>query len=229
MNKNNEKPVILFVKYPQAGAVKTRLGEQIGADEAAGLYKCFAADLIGTVSSNSSLTICYDPSVSEKEFIDWLGVQHSYIPQSGSDLGARMKNAFEQVFDTGLKEAVLIGSDAPDLPIDLIDRAFSAFETYDAVIGPSSDGGYYLIGFSRQRFLPEIFDGISWSTETVFQDTMKIFDQNDNKVRTLPLWYDIDTVKDLKALILRNEHTAFRKSETIAYLQKMKRGGKCYV
>ncbi len=140
-----------------------------------------------------------------------------------------MKDAFEQVFEKGLEEAVLIGSDAPDLPVDFVNIAFSAFETHGAVIGPSSDGGYYLIGFSRQSFLPEIFDGITWSTETVFQDTMKIFDQNDNKVRTLPLWHDIDTVSDLKALILRNEHTAFRKSETIAYLQKTKRGDKCYV
>lgn len=229
MNKNNEKSIILFVKYPRAGAVKTRLGEQIGADEAAELYKCFVTDLIGAVSSSSNLIICCDPSISKKDFIDWLGDRHSYIPQSGSDLGARMKNSFKQVFDMDIAEAVLIGSDAPDLPVDFIDLAFSAFETHGAVIGPSSDGGYYLIGFSRQSFLPEIFDGIGWSTETVFQDTMKIFDRNDNKVHTLPMWYDVDTVEDLKALILRNEDTAFRKSKTMAYLQKMERRGKCYV
>jgi glycosyltransferase A (GT-A) superfamily protein (DUF2064 family) len=86
------------------------------------------------------------------------------------------------------------------------------------VIGPSSDGGYYLIGFSKAHFLPDIFDGISWSTEYVFQQTIDVLKGHSTDVHILPQWFDVDTPADLRELIERNRNTAFNKSKTFTYL-----------
>ena len=83
---------------------------------------------------------------------DWLGGQYPFYLQNGSDLGRRMKNAFKKVFEEGIQTAVLMGTDFPDLPEKIISSALSGLETHDAVIGPTIDGGYYLIGFRKKTF-----------------------------------------------------------------------------
>lgn len=215
-----EQSIILFVRFPERGRVKTRLAEDIGVESAWILYKYFVLDFLETVSRGDRvLKICYSPTESGEGMKDWLGGEHSYMPQHGRNLGEKMRNAIGEVFRQGCSETILTGSDIPDLPPALIESAF-AFSRHDAVIGPSRDGGYYLIGFRKETFLPEIFEGIAWGTDRVFAKTMEIFAGSKYNVRRLPLWQDVDRLEDLKALYQRNSKTPFAGSRTMAYLSR---------
>ena len=129
-----------------------------------------------------------------------MGEDYLYMPQKGEDLGERMRNGFIQTFAEGFKRVILIGSDIPGLPLEFIEEAFTSLRDKDAVIGPSLDGGYYLIGFRNKTFSPKVFEGIPWSTEKVFEETMKVLEKERLTVHTLPRWRDIDTIEDLKNL-----------------------------
>ena len=94
------------------------------------------------------------------------------MPQTGDDLGERMEQAFVRVFSEGFREAILIGSDIPGLSSGTVQEAFASLAGHDAVIGPANDGGYYLIGFTRRAFYPEIFHSMPWSTPAVFRETL---------------------------------------------------------
>jgi rSAM/selenodomain-associated transferase 1 len=142
--------------------------------------------------------ICFYPKNALEGLKEWLGDQHHYIPQKGKDLGERMSNAFRKAFDTGFKRVVLVGSDIPDLPLEVIEEAFISLKEEDAAIGPAYDGGYYLIGFKEKTFSPQVFERMAWGTERVFEDTMKVLKNLNQRVHTLPYLRDIDTVDDLK-------------------------------
>ena len=223
MNRDSRNCVLFFVKYPVSGRVKTRLAEQIGQDAAADLYRNFVADILTTLKSlDVSLRIVFDPPGSKEQFQRWLGKECSYIPQLGQNLGQRMKNAFLQVFREDFKRVVVIGSDSPDLPAEYLDLAFGVLDTNDVVIGPSSDGGYYLMGFTRNTFLPEAFERISWSSNKVFKQTIDILQQYKQSLYLLPQWHDIDTLVDLKSFLQRNENSVFSKSATMSYFVEHK-------
>jgi glycosyltransferase A (GT-A) superfamily protein (DUF2064 family) len=130
-----------------------------------------------------------------------------------------MRNAFEDVFDEGFDAAILIGSDLPDLPKQFLELAADTLETHDAVIGPSSDGGYYLIGFTKAGLLPDAFEGVTWSTDSVFDQTISILNKDKRKTHLLPPWHDVDTLADLRSLWLRNQDTDFSKSRTLSFLK----------
>ncbi len=119
-----------------------------------------------------------------------------------------MRNGFIDGFAMGYRRVVLIGSDIPDLPLKFIAEAFSALEEKDAVIGPAYDGGYYLIGFKKPTFVPEVFERVAWGTQTVFEATMKVLKGLSQRVQILKPLRDIDTVDDLKNL---NESSHFPK------------------
>lgn len=129
-----------------------------------------------------------------------------------------MANAFKQVFSEGMEKAVIIGSDIPDLPESFIINAFAALSTHDVVIGPSVDGGYYLIGFRHDTFMPSVFKRISWGTDTVFLQTTKRLKKS-HKVYLLPLWSDIDQLDDVKRLFERSINTPFKNSRTISFIK----------
>jgi uncharacterized protein len=208
----------VFVKFPERGKVKSRLAKNLDEDTVVSLYRYFVYDLLETLKkSRYCFNICFYPPDSGKKVSDWLGKQYSYMPQKGKDLGERMKNAFQEAFLEGFSKVLLIGSDIPDLPVAIIHKAFES-DNYDAVLGPSLDAGYYMIGFKKNTFLPEIFEGIEWGTEKVFENTMDIFRKNNYKVHSLPVWQDIDTLDDLRALFERNRDTRFRNSQTMAFL-----------
>jgi len=129
-----------------------------------------------------------------------------------------MELAFRHAFAEGRTRAVLIGSDIPDLPTSVVSGAFRALDGNDAVIGPARDGGYYLVGFRSDTFLPGIFRGIPWSTATVLADTLAVFEREGRKVHRLSLWRDVDTIDDLKDLMDRSRNSNFSSSLTMAYL-----------
>jgi rSAM/selenodomain-associated transferase 1 len=227
MNRDSKNCVLFFVKYPALGKVKTRLAEQIGQDAAADLYRNFVTDILATLKSlDVNFKIVFALGNSQEQFQQWLGKEYSYIPQVGQDLGQRMKNAFLEAFNEGFKDVVVIGSDSPDLPRKYLELAFTALDTNDVVIGPSSDGGYYLIGFTREAFLPEAFERISWSSNKVFEQTVNILKRYSQSLYLLPQWYDVDTLADLESLLQRNEKSAFSKSVTMHCLLEHKLGDK---
>jgi len=218
-----KKCVLLFVKYPTRGRVKTRLAEQIGEEAALGLYKNFVTDILATLKKlDVDFKIVFDPAESEDMFQRWLGKEYSYVAQVGQGLGERIKNAFLQAFGEGFDSAVVIGSDSPDLSAERLKLAFEGLCGDDAVIGPSSDGGYYVIGFAKDSFLPEAFDGIGWSSDRVFEQTSDILRGHGLKYRLLPVWHDVDNLADLKLFAQRNEKSAFSDSATMRYFAEHK-------
>ena len=206
---NEESCIIIFAKAPIHGHVKTRLAKDMDASVVLSLYRNFVKDIIDKISDmGHHIKIFYDPPGSESLSLmrEWLGDYHEFVLQTGSDLGQKMANAFEYVFKHGTRQAVLLGTDFPDLPKEIISDAIQILKIKDAVIGPAIDGGYYLIGFSSDTYLQTIFTDIAWGTSAVFQQTMDVFLSSGFEVHQLPKWRDVDVYDDLKDLIqsLRN-------------------------
>ena len=214
--------LILFLKYPERKRVKTRIAASLGDDFAFGLYTAFIKDLLviaGFVGADKILAIdgpASDPIAS----LDF-GTGYSVIRQNGKDIGDRMLNAFISVFNSGYKNAVLIGSDLPGLPTASVENAFAALNTTDAAIGRSTDGGYYIIGFKKETCSPDYFKGITWSTSSVFQRTMDKFNKSEKNVYILPEWIDIDDHNDLKQFYERNSNGTGIALYTMKYLAEM--------
>lgn len=199
--KLEDRCLLFFVKKPERGKVKSRLAAVIGGDSAVRLYKNLVAQMLSTLREGTfPLYICFFPKNAQKPIKNWLGREYCYLPQNGTDLGERMRNGFMEAFEMGFKRVVLIGSDIPDLPLELIEEAFTSLHKNDVVIGPAFDGGYYLIGFKDKTFSPQVFEGIAWGTQNVFDETMKKLKRFRRVVHTLPYQRDIDTVEDLMHL-----------------------------
>lgn len=214
--------VLYFVKVPAKGTVKSRLAEAVGADAAVEIYRRFVRDFLATLDRVSQPSvICYHPASAGRDIEAWLGPSRSYLPQEGPDLGGRMRDAFLRAFSRGFDRALLIGSDIPDLPPCVIEEAFDALRDHDAVMGPASDGGYYLIGFRRDSLVDEVFTGLTWSTGTVFSETMEIFRLRGTSVHVVQEWRDVDTIDDLRDLLERNKTGDFSDSATISLLRSL--------
>jgi rSAM/selenodomain-associated transferase 1 len=214
--------ILFFVKYPEAGEVKTRLAEYIGSKEAAELYRNFVLDLLTKLESTQlPFKICFYPEQKRELLMGWLGDGYEYSPQRGSDVGERMAGAFQEAFAGGHRRVILIGSDFPDLPKSFFEESLGALNTHDAVIGPAMDGGYYLIGFRHETFFHQAFEGMQWGTEGVFRRTLSILKDYRRRVYVLPVWNDIDTIEDLRQLIERSEGSGFATSKTMTFLSKL--------
>jgi len=223
MDNRSTNCILLFVKSPVAGKVKTRLAVEIGAETALELYKCFVEDLVSMIENvDSGFQLCFHPPDAMPQVKQWLGDQHSYMPQKGRDLGEKMKNALALTLDEGFTKVVTIGSDIPDLPEEFLRQAFARLDSFDAVIGPSSDGGYYLIGFSSNSFLAEAFDDVAWSTSDVFSQTLEKLKSHGLTVHLLPQWHDVDTQADLDDLVARIGNGHFSSSKTFDLIRRFK-------
>ncbi len=197
-----KRTLIVFVKSPIPGDVKTRLIPYLSGAEAADLYKCFVADILKNIAQVSLPTrtqIAYQPH-SRASDLSWLGLRNTpeLFRQEGRSLGERLIHAFGIAFGRGSQQVVIIGSDSPTLPHRYIEQAFLALQDNDVVLGPAMDGGYYLIGLSRPCL--KLFDDVAWSTDQVFERTKQNAQAQGYSLRTLPLHYDIDTIEDLMKL-----------------------------
>ncbi len=197
---NKRACLVVMIKYPEPGKVKTRLGREIGMDNAARLYKDFVSRLLATCSKISCKTVlsCH-PGRPVSDYRKWLGDEYLFIVQQGKDLGMIMQDSFEQAFDQGFSGVILLGSDIPHLPGDYIEKAINKLERSDLVIGPALDGGYYLLGINKKSFNDRIFKEIPWSTSRVFARTLKVIEDNNLTRFILPCLRDIDTLDDLNA------------------------------
>jgi hypothetical protein len=198
----DKRIVILFVKLPEKGKVKSRLARDVGEGPALLLYECMVLDAIDMLKRTKiPFRIFFDPPQELAALRSWLGKAYSLLPQTGIDLGERMELAFQLAFDEGAEEAVLIGTDIPALTASVVTDAFGAFKRYDAVIGPANDGGYYLIGFRKKSFTPSLFRTMTWSTDRVFEETLDRLRKAARTVLTLPEYVDVDTRDDLRVLL----------------------------
>jgi hypothetical protein len=210
----------MLIKSPDQGQVKSRLAASLPDGLVVHLYKSFVRDLISTLErGDHEFTICFYPPDAATSILEWLGTKRNYIAQRGHDLGARMANAFKDLFGKGFRNVIVIGSDSPDLPGHVFAEAFDYLKSCDAVIGPSMDGGYYLLGFKKETFLPHALEGIDWSTERVFRQTMEAFRKNAYTVHVLGKWADIDTIADLRAFFFRHAGNDSQCPQTMACLR----------
>lgn len=217
---NQQTCIVIFVRSPDKGTVKTRLTAVLDQDTVVELYRRFVLDLLGTLShGNFGLRICFYPAGAKRKVADWLGEGYVYAAQRGRDLGERLENAFLAAFAEGFRRVVIIGSDSPDLPGEILEEAVRSLALKDVVIGPSIDGGYYLIGFNADRFLTKVFRGIDWGTPTVFQRTMGVLSRHSYDVRVLRQWRDIDTYEDLVAFVREHELTPAGRLLTLDFLR----------
>ena len=194
--------LIVFAKNPIPNQVKTRLLPKLSADQAASLYCAFLMDWCETLAelSNVDVVIAYTPPEGGSDLQRLIGNNVTYIPQTGTDLGARLTSATQWACDNGYKKILIVGSDSPTLPLSYISQAILSLNFCDIVIGPSMDGGYYLIGFSSDNLnvvVPYIFEEIAWSTAHVLRQTVERIHTLNATFKLLPPWYDIDTPEDL--------------------------------
>ncbi len=221
----NDQCVIGFLKVPPRVPVKTRLSKSLGREIVVNLYKNFVLDVLEMLQTGRhTVVICFYPPQALHEITSWLGRDHGYdyLPQQGDDLGQRMENAFDKMFYKGYQRAILMGTDFPDLPGRIIDEAFESLHKNDVVIGPTVDGGYYLIGFNSHSFLPAVFDKMPWGSDSVFQKTVTVLKSNRSRIHFLPPWRDIDTYQDLEFFIKRHATQGSAASNTAAYLAGIK-------
>jgi len=190
--------LLYFVKYPTPGKVKTRLAKAVGDQEAARLYSELTRknlEMIGPLYQNNicDLVIVFDPPEKSEDIKRWLSLPCEYLPQCGGELSERLTHSFHEAFQRGGKRIMALGSDTLGLTTDIIQHGFKVLQSSDVVIGPAEDGGYYLIGLNS--FQPELFQGISWSTDTVLQQTCKNINKLGLSHQTLLPLEDLDEIK----------------------------------
>ena len=205
--------LIVFVKNPIPGAVKTRLQTRYTPDQVVALYTAFVRDVLARAESIDvdRRVIAFDPPDAESEVSALFGggvkALWEFVPQVQDDLGARMREALVQELDAGASAAVLIGTDIPSLPVHHITQAFDLLRAKDVVLGPSIDGGYYLVGVSKST--PEIFEDVAWSTPSVLSQTIDRIQRAGNTLGLVPPWFDVDTPDELDFLLAHARATIF--------------------
>lgn len=196
--QKRQKGIIIFAKYPEPGKVKTRLAASIGKEKAAEFY-----DNCAKKTKKECLKIVdleryffFAESKNYEKVMEWIGNGFHFYAQSNGNLGDRIKAAFQVVFKEGNDKVIIIGTDCPDLNNKKLEKAYKELKTNDVVIGPAADGGYYLIGTSK--FYPELFENIDWSTDRVFEQTIRNIEKLGLKSSKLEELRDIDTIEDLR-------------------------------
>lgn len=202
MNSSKYKnALVLFAKAPIAGNVKTRLQPIITPENSARLQEAFIKDSILLMNkiNNVEKFVYFQPEEKRYMFEKFIGDLPFHLNcQYGSDLGERMENSFRDLFDKGFSKAVIIGVDSPTLPKEYINKAFIEFDKAELVIGPSVDGGYYLIGFKEKIF--PVFSSVEWGSSKVLLRTEELIKKSRVKLSLLPIHYDIDTIENLRFL-----------------------------
>ena len=201
--KITDDTTIIFLRAPEKGKVKTRLAISMDTEQVLNLYKGFIHDTISASDPVSRIILYCWPPEKAQSIADWLKNKFYVFPQSGDNIGSKMANAFQELFDSGVKKAILIGTDIPDISQTIITQAFNELNRNDIVLAPAQDGGYYLIGFNNNTYYPAVFEGINWSTPIVLQETISIMKKNNYRYYLLPELNDIDTLEDLNNLVKR--------------------------
>jgi uncharacterized protein len=202
--------LLVFMKLPRKGYVKSRLGKSIGAEMATHLYaQSMSLTLQSASRSKKPWKICLASKKGLKEHAVWIPWSVSLDLQKGAGLGDRMAHAFESAFDEGRSRVVIVGTDCPSLNSKRIRQAFSSLTRKDLVLGPSRDGGYYLIGLKRSFFnsnptliKKRLFSNIPWSSPRVLKTTLKRVLSLSRRITLLRRERDFDERSDLTSGLL---------------------------
>lgn len=197
--------MIIFLKYPTPGRVKTRLAQSIGDEAAAAIYRASVELTLSRLDLfRPNTVVCVDPPADIDKTKQWLENAWHLRAQEGANLGQRLQAATRQAFSEGAKRVIVIGTDSPWLfPGDIM-RAFEHLESADVALGPTEDGGYYLIGLSKEA--PGLFEQINWSSSAVFKETVSRAGALKLKTSRLQLGYDLDYPADVERFV--NEESA---------------------
>ncbi|MBA2734248.1 MAG: TIGR04282 family arsenosugar biosynthesis glycosyltransferase [Acidobacteria bacterium] len=219
------RPVcIVMVKAPRAGAVKTRLVPPLSQSQAATLAASFAQDTIANVQRVvRDVIVAYAPSDGRVSLEALLpSGDLIWLEQQGEDLGARLEAVTAHAAALGYSPIIVSGTDSPTLPMSFIERAIGslAAEEADIVLGPTDDGGYYLVGL--RQFAGSLFQNIAWSTPLAYQQTLDNATRLKLRAFELPRWYDVDTFSDLlhlSAEIFTSEEARMQAPATYRWLE----------
>jgi rSAM/selenodomain-associated transferase 1 len=197
--------LVVMAKAPREGEVKKRLLGALSPEEVRGLYVAFLSDTFALMEDvreereNLALALCYTPEGEEEAFEEVEREGSLMIPQRGENLGERLTNCFADLFALGFESVVVIGADSPTLPGEYVFDAFECFEADDdVVVGPTEDGGYYLIGMRNLH--KRIFEDIPWGGAGALDATMELARDAGLNLVLLPEWRDVDTPEDFERL-----------------------------
>ncbi|MBP0016855.1 MAG: TIGR04282 family arsenosugar biosynthesis glycosyltransferase [Cyanobacteria bacterium SBLK] len=192
--------LVIFTRYPEPGKTKTRLIPALGAEGAANLQRQMTEYTLKQAQKLlefRSLSVEIHFSGGTEELMrSWLGSEWVYFPQAVGDLGERIRTAFEKGFSEEMRRIVIIGIDCPDLDGDRLSQAFESLYSHDLVLGEADDGGYYLVGLSRN--IPQLFQDINWGTSQVWHQTIAISESLGLAIAKLPVLSDVDYPEDLQ-------------------------------
>jgi rSAM/selenodomain-associated transferase 1 len=191
------KAIVIMAKEPVENQVKTRLTPRLDPQTASKIYHGFLLDRIEQVENLREVDhfVAITPESSGSFFEDIIPKDFTLLRQKGKDLGERLSNISNTLFESGYKKIVIMDSDSPNLPSDLITSALTELNNADLVLGPCKDGGYYLIGLSSHE--SKIFQDIPWSTSKVIEITKERAKAQGKNISLLEKWYDVDTIEDL--------------------------------
>ncbi|MES2709383.1 MAG: TIGR04282 family arsenosugar biosynthesis glycosyltransferase [Verrucomicrobiota bacterium] len=204
----SENALLIFLKYPQAGRVKTRLAATLGAERAVEIYRLLVKEVFRNLPEDVRIIILFDPPERAGEIREWIGglrpdliSRFEFAAQQGTGLGERLIHAFDHAFDRGFAKICAIGTDCIDLTAALFDEAWRALDHADCVLGPATDGGYYLIGLKTRQ--PSVFQKITWSTSLVYTETLRRVEAAGLRHAALAPFGDIDDGTDWLAAAAR--------------------------
>jgi len=221
MPNKRKRALLIFARKPVPGMVKTRLVPMLSPDQAARLYDCMLADVLARTAVDPQFDrfLFYEDVYGAKDYFGRMAGIIS-LPQQGKDLGERMLAAFRAVLALEYTVAVVIGSDAPDLPTHFIVRAFDVLESgaCEVVFGPCEDGGYYLLGM--KSLYPALFRNVPWSSDKVLVVSLERAKVGGIEACLLPVWHDVDKAADLERPDLLDERNGARC--TREFLTKLK-------
>lgn len=188
-----------MAREPEKGKVKTRLRGYLSDDECLRFYRALVRDTLALARKVEcdERVLAYATSGHEAVFLQRAGSLFRLFRQQGRGLGERIFHAFENT-TVPIANVVMIGADAPHLPVEIIEQAFRALQRYDAVLGPSRDGGFYLLGLKVVS--SDIFRNVDWGSASVFASMTYNLAQHGLKLKVLRKWYDIDTPQDVRRL-----------------------------
>jgi rSAM/selenodomain-associated transferase 1 len=187
--------IIVFAKYPEPGRCKTRLAASLGAEGALAVYRALLDHTLDVLRACPfTKVLCVDPPERAADASDWAPGMDRYLPQCPGDLGARMEGAVAQRLSEGATRMLLLGADCPQISKESVVSSMQDLDRADVVLGPTEDGGYYLLGLKGRH--PFLFRDIPWSTEKVLEKTLNILKIHSISYLLRNTFMDVDTLDD---------------------------------
>jgi rSAM/selenodomain-associated transferase 1 len=200
MQRRSERALVFMTKWPEPGRAKTRLAPPLTPVEAADLARCFLLDTLDAAEETGfDRLLGFSPASAWRQFRDLVGSEVGLIPAEAGELGGALRLAQRTALAAGYREVALVASDLPHLAAERYQEAFALLDAADVVIGPSGDGGYYLL--AARAATPTLFDGIAWSTATVYERTLECAAEANLRVGAIAGCDDVDGAADLLPLL----------------------------